>query len=252
MLFYGKTDVGRRRHENQDDFVIKTYPEGTVLAVVCDGMGGANGGKIASGIASCAFVSAVDEAQPDGGELFSMTGDEITALLESAVREANLAVYDRTGEDPSLTGMGTTLVGGVIRGCELYAVNVGDSRLYTVRADGGIEQLSHDHSYVQYLVDLGKMTEEEARTSSRKNIITRAVGTERNVEVDSFYAELCLGDSIVICSDGLSNLVEDSEIAEIVSSAAKDAELQSACEKLIALANERGGVDNITALVLSV
>ncbi len=247
MMFYGKTDVGKKRSANQDDFIIKSYPDCTVAAVVCDGMGGVNGGNIASALAVSAFIRTVDESP-----LCDLTEDEVTSLLLKAVDEANIAVYDKAGEDPSLLGMGTTLVGCIIRDDKLSAVNIGDSRLYVVRADGMIEQISHDHSYVQYLVDLGTMTKEEAKNSKNKNLITRAVGTERTVEGDTFSVDLCTGDSVFICSDGLSNLVEDEEIAKIVSDGAKNADLQSACEKLVSLANERGGSDNITSVILSV
>lgn len=252
MLFYGKTDVGKRRAANQDDFIIKTYSGDTLVAVVCDGMGGANGGNIASAVASSAFVRKLDEAEAEHSAFFDLSEDDIPALLDEAAAEANISVYDKSGEDPSLIGMGTTLVGCILRGEALFVVNIGDSRLYIVRADGTIEQVSHDHSYVQYLVDLGKMTPEEAKNSKNKNLITRAVGTERNVEADTFIAELCHGDSVVICSDGLSNQLDDSEIADIVSSAAEAGDLESACESLVDLANERGGPDNITSVILSI
>ena len=252
MLFYGKTDVGKRRAANQDDFIVKTYSADTLVAVVCDGMGGANGGNIASNIASSAFVRTVDESEHDNSDFFGVTVEKVLDLLKEATAEANISVYDRSGEDPSLIGMGTTLVGCVLRGEELCVVNVGDSRLYVIRQDGTIEQISHDHSYVQYLVDLGKMTPEEAKNSKNKNIITRAVGTERNVESDTFTVKLSAGDAVLLCSDGLTNLVDDGEIAKEVRNAVQTGDLGTACENLISLANERGGLDNITSVLLSV
>jgi len=147
--------------------------------------------------------------------------------------------------------MGTTLVGCVVSGENLYAVNVGDSRLYVVDREGGIRQVSHDHSYVQYLVDMGKMTPEEAKTSKNKNLITRAVGTERKVEIDTFAETVAAGDVAVLCSDGLSNLVEPGEIAEIARRSAEAGDMQAAAEELIRLANDRGGLDNITAVLLA-
>lgn len=252
MLFYGKTDVGKRRAANQDDFIIKTYSGDTVVAVLCDGMGGANGGNIASSLASSAFIGVIDEKETDGSVLSDMADEDIPTLLVKATEEANTSVYDKSGDDPSLIGMGTTLVGCLIHGEKLNAVNVGDSRLYVIRADGRAEQISHDHSYVQYLVDLGKLTPEEAKTSKNKNLITRAVGTERKVEVDTFVTDIVHGDTAVLCSDGLSNLVEPEEIADEVTKAVESGDLQTACENLVALANDRGGLDNITAIILSV
>ena len=252
MLFYGKTDVGRRRAANQDDFVIKKYSDDTIVAVVCDGMGGANGGNIASAVASDAFMRILDEADAENPSFFGMDEEKILDMLRSAVEEANISVYDLSAEDPSLMGMGTTLVGCVLCGEKLYVVNVGDSRLYLYHADGSFEQISHDHSYVQMLVDMGKLSAEEAKKSKNKNLITRAVGTERKVETDVFTAEVERGDTVVLCSDGLTNLVEPEEIADEVKTAALAEDLQTACESLVALANERGGLDNITAVLLNV
>ena len=251
MLFYGKTDVGRRRAANQDDFVIRKCSDDTIIAVVCDGMGGANGGNIASAEATAAFMRILDEAERETPSFFGVQEEKLFDLLTAAVDEANISVYDLSADDPSLTGMGTTLVGCIISGDNLYVVNVGDSRLYVFHGDG-FEQISHDHSYVQMLVDMGKLSAEEARKAKYKNLITRAVGTERTVTSDVFAAEICHGDTVVLCSDGLTNLVDPEEIAAEVASAAETGDLQTACENLIALANERGGLDNITAVLLSV
>lgn len=251
MLFYGKTDVGKRRSANQDDFIIKKYSEDTVMAVVCDGMGGANGGNIASAVASEAFLGVLDEGERENPSFFGMDEEKIIDWLTAAVDAANSAVYEKAEENPSLDGMGTTLVGCILSEDKLYVVNVGDSRLYVVRS-GGVEQISHDHSYVQYLVDLGKMTPEEAKHSKNKNLITRAIGTEESVEADAFISTLDPGDTVVLCSDGLSNLVEPSEISDEVTAGVESGDFMSACDRLIALANERGGHDNITAVLLSI
>ena len=251
MLFYGKTDVGKRRAANQDDFVIKKYSDDTAAAVVCDGMGGANGGNIASAVAVSAFMRILDAEETDAPSFFGLYEEKLLDILSAAVDEANISVYDLSAEDPSLAGMGTTLVGCVICGEKLFAVNVGDSRLYAFRKDG-FEQISHDHSYVQLLVDMGKLSTEEAKKSKNKNLITRAVGTERKVESDVFVSEVTHGDTVVLCSDGLSNLIEPEEIAAEVKEAVLSGDLQSACENLVALANERGGIDNITAVLLSI
>ena len=250
MLFYGKTDVGRKRDANQDDFVIKKYSDDTIAAVVCDGMGGANGGNIASAVAAAAFMKILDEKESEAPSFFGVSDKKLLGILAEAVNEANISVYDLSADDPSLEGMGTTLVGCVICGEKIFVVNVGDSRLYAFRKDG-FEQISHDHSFVQMLVDMGKTTSEEAKASKMKNLITRAVGTARKVESDVFTSELSHGDTVVLCSDGLSNLVEPEEIANEVKDAVATGDFQSACENLVALANERGGVDNITAVLLS-
>ena len=253
MLFYGKTDVGRKRAVNQDNFVIRKYADDVLFAVVCDGMGGANGGNVASAIASDTFREQLDAAEREHPSFFGIPGIDILDVLSAAATDANRAVYRTALDDPELEGMGTTLVGCVLVGTNLYVVNVGDSRLYAVR-DGEIEQISHDHSYVQYLVDTGKMTPEEARYSRNRNIITRAVGTEKIVGADLFSETAAPGSFVVLCSDGLTNHVEPFEIRDrLLNSEEMSAEeLQRACEDLIALANERGGTDNITVVVLMI
>ena len=251
MLFYGKTDVGKKRSVNQDNFIIKKYSDDVLVAIVCDGMGGANGGNIASAVAADAFLKKMDAAQEKYPSFFGMSGDEICAALKEAAGDANRAVYLCGKADSSLSGMGTTLVACVVSGENLYVVNVGDSRLYKLSCDG-IKQLSHDHSYVQYLVDVGKMTKDEARHSTNKNLITRAVGTEAEVEADIFTSKTAPGDFIVMCSDGLTNHVNDEEISNTVKPVCSADSLELAAESLIWLANSRGGLDNITAVILSI
>ncbi len=251
MFFYGITDVGKRRSANQDNFIVMRYSSDVLLAVVCDGMGGANGGNVASSVASTVFRDKVSEVEREHPAFFGMSGDDILSCLSSAATEANRAVHQLAMTDSSLAGMGTTLVGCIVSGEKAYVVNIGDSRLYLAR-DEEIKQISHDHSYVQYLVDMGKMSLEEAKNSKNKNLITRAVGTERTVESDLFTCDIKAGDMIVLCSDGLTNHVEPHEIGETVSGIRTGADIQSACESLVASANSRGGLDNITAVVLSI
>jgi len=253
MLFYGKTDVGRRRAVNQDTFVIRKYAGDVLFAVVCDGMGGANGGDTASAVAVEAFRNQLDKCESEHPSFFGLNGEDITDALSVGVTEANRAVYQMAVSNPELTGMGTTLVGCVVEGDRVYAVNVGDSRLYAVK-NGEIEQVSHDHSLVQYLVDCGRMTPEEAKVSTMKNRITRAVGTEKTVGADFFELTVGFGDRLILCSDGLTNHVEPEEIRDITAGVMPhDPDtIQHAAEALIALANERGGTDNITAVILAV
>ncbi len=251
MLFYGKTDVGKKRAVNQDNFIVKKYSSDVLFAVVCDGMGGASGGNVASMLAIEKFTEILDAREKEHPAFFGMSGDDILDLLSEAATEANRAVFKTASNDPELAGMGTTLVGCIISGEHSYIVNVGDSRLYVVEG-GDITQITHDHSYVQYLVDLGKLTPEEAKHSKNKNLITRAVGTEKTVGPDLFTCDVKPGVYAVLCSDGLTNHVEPEEIRETVSSIGKGQDIQSACESLINCANSRGGLDNITAVILSV
>lgn len=251
MLFYGKTDVGRRRAVNQDNFIIKKYSPDVLLAVVCDGMGGANGGNVASALAAETFAARVDEYEKKHKEFFGMSEEDILDLLSDAATEANRAVYRRASGDISLSGMGTTLVGCIISGEHAYVVNVGDSRLYVVSGDK-ITQVTHDHSYVQYFIDQGKMTVEEAKKSRNKNLITRAVGIEKTVGADLFSHDMPTGSCAVLCSDGLSNLVDPDEISGIVGNIRSSDDIEKACSELIDEANRRGGNDNITAVLLSV
>lgn len=251
MLFYGKTDIGRRREMNQDDFAIRKYSYDVLAAVVCDGMGGANGGNVASRIAVETFMTQLDEYEHEHPSFFGESEEDILDCLSAAVTAANRAVYKTAAGDSSLNGMGTTLVACLVVGEKGYVVNVGDSRLYLV-ADGEIEQVSHDHSLVQDLIDFGKITLEEAKHHSRRHVITRVVGTYKTVAADLFVCEMKAGTYAVLCSDGLTDLVEPEEICGIVRGIDGNEEIQKACETLIDCTNERGGHDNITAVILSI
>ena len=258
MYYSGKSDVGMRRANNQDSFYVKEYENGAVIAAVCDGMGGALGGQTASKTALDAFMSAMDEFMEQAqknGRMPSST--KIAEKLGNAVSVANKEVYSRSKDDPTLEGMGTTLVASLVKGCKIYTVNVGDSRMYLADTDK-IVQVTHDHSYVQYLVDIGRMTSEEAASSKNKNIITRAVGTEGDIESDVYITEVKkdrIGTGsihILLCSDGLSNLVDKEMIYKIIkdSSDGEKSGMDEAVEKLIDEANRNGGSDNITAVIV--
>lgn len=250
MLFYGSTDVGRRRAENQDNFVIRKYSDDVVSAVVCDGMGGAAGGSVASAIAVETFQKELDGCESTYPLFENLTDEEIEHILVSAAEEANSAVYKAGRANPSLNGMGTTLVGCIATPKRIFTVNVGDSRMYMETGDG-IFQVTHDHSYVQNLVDTGYMTKEEARTFKRRNVITRAVGTDRTVDVDFFITEYENDAFLLLCSDGLTNHVTEEELEEVMKGARSDEGVRETCEKLIACANSRGGTDNITVVAMA-
>ena len=251
MVFYGATDTGMVREMNQDNFIVAKFAEDALFAVVCDGMGGAAGGSVASSIAVHSYTSLIKEEEKNSPAFIGMSEQDFSAVMARAVERANFDVKKKAGEDRELEGMGTTLVSCIICGTKAYAVNVGDSRLYLID-EKGITQITKDHSYVQFLVDLGKMSYEEARTAPNKNIITRAVGTEDDIESDFYPFPVPSGSKILLCSDGLSNQVEADEIFSIVKDISDGDEAKAACEKLISLANDRGGPDNITAVILSV
>ena len=257
MFFYGTTDIGKRRVVNQDNFRIKEYSDDVTVAVVCDGMGGAKGGGVASSLAVSAFIGKLDEAADVLTQHHSdENADElISDVLIGAVECANTAVFTSAASSSELTGMGTTLVCALVTPKRIYAVNVGDSRMYTCNKDA-ISQVTKDHSYVQYLVDIGKLSPKKAKKSNQRNIITRAVGTEADVEADLYTLTRTEGDKqsfILLCSDGLTNLVEPREILaglKIHGNVGADA-LKKAATKFVSLANERGGSDNITVVILA-
>lgn len=255
MYFYGQTDVGMRRSVNQDNFTIRAFDDGVLAAVVCDGMGGANGGNVASSMATRSFMQVIGERETEFPLFAGMSEEEINDMLVEASVEANRIVYRKSSVDEALAGMGTTLVGCLVLPDMIYAINVGDSRMYLAHNES-IRQITHDHSMVQYLVDIGQITPEEARHSRHKNIITRAVGTERTVNADVFMLPRADAHDgyIILCSDGLTNHVEPDAIERIVRTCRHDNgdSLVDACTELIRAANEDGGTDNITAVIIAV
>ena len=250
MKYFGKTDIGRIRKGNQDSFGIYEIAEDALLLAVCDGMGGANGGEEASRIALEAFsgeIKAVLEPRIKEGRL-DASGVDLKLLLGNAAECANKAVFGEAKARPELSGMGTTLVGLLVTPVGALWVNVGDSRMYRI-CEGEIKQITHDHSYVQYLVDMGKMTPEEARYSTNRNIITKAVGTEQEIEADIETVDMS-GEQdtyFLLCSDGLTGMVCDEDIAAIVSG---EGEPEEKVLSLITAANLNGGSDNITVVLL--
>lgn len=242
MKIYGLSDIGKKRRQNQDSFLIDMDEAGRRAAlVVCDGVGGANAGATASELATAAFMSHVlSRADLDGDEL------RLEQALSDAARYANVKVYDRSYSDPDCAGMGTTLVGALYLGGRLCVVNVGDSRGY--RIDGsGVTQITRDHSFVQQLVDLGQLSPSQARTHPKKNIITKALGGAREIEPDVFLPDAGPGDTILLCSDGLSNLVSEEEM---LSAYRRYSDFQLWCSYLVKLSLMRGAPDNVTLAAL--
>ncbi|MHB1154179.1 MAG: Stp1/IreP family PP2C-type Ser/Thr phosphatase [Eubacteriales bacterium] len=258
MLYCGKSDMGRKRSTNQDCFVAIELREDILLSVVCDGMGGAAGGNIAAETASKVFSGYItDNTLRIEQDMFGgSVKPDISAVLTEAASEANYAVYAMANENPELTGMGTTLISALICGNTAYIVNVGDSRLYTL-TDSEIKKVTRDHSFVQYLVDMGQLTPEEAEKSPHRNIMTRAIGIDKTVESDIYTVTLSAGDIryILLCSDGLTNYVTGEKIHTVLSSGSSEEDrtaLEDKVTSLISLANKAGGGDNITALVVNV
>jgi protein phosphatase len=241
----GLTDVGQRRDQNQDALLID---EPLGLFVVADGMGGHAGGGTASRLAVETIRKTILKTRDEEPALFG-TGAEgeenpLPDVLGHAVEQACAAIFEAAQDDPELAGMGTTVTAVLVDGHSAFVAHVGDSRAYLLRA-GHIYQVTQDHSLVAEQLRNGVITEEDARNSRYKNIITRSVGFEREVLVDLLGLELEVGDAIVACSDGLSNLVDDQEILATVEEQGNDA-----VEKLVDLANERGGDDNITIAMI--
>lgn len=243
MQGWGLTDPGCVRKQNQDAYRIEQLDRGTLLCVVCDGMGGAKSGNIASTLASEVFVEEVRRSWKTG-----MDQDKIDMMLRGAVKLANFTVYDQASQFEEFDGMGTTLVAALIRGRTAAIVNVGDSRAYCINR-GGIRQISKDHSLVQMMVDRGELTPEMAKTYPGKNLITRAIGTEPIVMCDLFRQELSKGDFLLLCSDGLSNMMDDQEILfEVVHGVNK----KQCCKRLLNIAKNRGAPDNVTSVLVLV
>lgn len=237
METYCQTDVGLKRNSNQDFVYASDQKVGRLpsLLIVADGMGGHAAGDLASRVCVETAVSSIEGS----GQT------ETIPILAEAVQKANRAVLKKAAEKPEYAGMGTTIVAAVIDGNTLYVANVGDSRLYLID-DDRIDQITLDHSLVAEMVRSGRISPEQMRNHPEKNIITRAVGGEEYVEVDFFDVGLHKGDVVLLCSDGLTNMVEDEQIFRIVR---REKTLRDAGQKLISAANSAGGRDNISVVL---
>ena len=241
MQSWGLTDPGCVRKQNQDAYRIEQLDRSTLLCVVCDGMGGAKSGNVASSLASEVFVEEIRRCWKPG-----MASDRIDQMLRSAVKLANFTVFDQAVQFEEFSGMGTTLVAALVRENKATVVNVGDSRAYGINRSG-IHQLTRDHSLVQMMVDRGDLTPEVAKSYPGKNLITRAIGTEPVVMCDIYHKEVSKGDYLLLCSDGLSNVMDDQEILfEVVHGVNK----QHCCQRLLSIAKNRGAPDNVTSVLV--
>ncbi len=243
MQSWGLTDPGNVRKQNQDAYRMERLDRSAMLCVVCDGMGGAKSGNIASTLAVEVFAEEVRRCWK-----VTMDQDQIDQMLRSAVKLANFTVFDQAAQFAEFDGMGTTLVAAFVRGKRVTVVNVGDSRAYGINR-GGIQQITKDHSLVQLMVDRGELTAEVAKTYPGKNYITRAIGTEPMVLCDIFHREVSRGDFLLLCSDGLSNVMDDQEILfEVVHGVNK----QHCCKRLLSIAKNRGAPDNVTSVLIQI
>ena len=255
---FAKSDLGRTRDHNEDKFLVADLtkksasllpevrrhdigPRGTLL-VVADGMGGAAAGEVASAMATDTIYAHLMKTWNAEDEV---TPQRFAYRLKEAVEVANASIHAHAKAHPEVRGMGTTTTAAGVLNDHLYLTQVGDSRAYLIRG-GEAHQLTKDQSLMQRLVEAGELTEEEAAQSERRNIILQALGPDPKVKVDLTHQEVRRGDILVLCSDGLSGQVKKDEIAKIVTAAPN---LSSACDQLIALANERGGPDNITVVI---
>lgn len=252
MVFFGATDKGRKRKNNEDRFACCRPADNVVVLVVCDGMGGEAGGEIAAQTAINVFLKTVTSQVADGkiGGKYSPEDPEedMTRILGQAVDNANTEVIDMAAHNRELEGMGATLtaVFSMTSPDVTYAVNLGDSRAYVV-GKKRITQITKDHSYIQYLVDTGRITGEEAERRTDRNVIVKAVGISPTALPDMFRVDRKKGEKILLCTDGLSGMLSDEDIQGIV--AMPGATPEKAVDRLIKLANDAGGDDNITVIV---
>ena len=246
MKSFGLTDKGKVRKDNQDSYIIeKCEAKDCLIAALCDGMGGAKAGGLASQLSNKAFVSYVY------AKLTSRVSRalDFRQILLDACAEANGVAYDYSQFDEAYNGMGTTIVGGVIKNNgNGYIINVGDSRAYYIsRRNDAIEQVTRDHSLVEELVEYGAITKDQARRHPQRNVITRALGSEATVEADYYEVNRQSGDILLLCSDGLSNLISELEMLDY---AKEYPEPELLCRALMSKALMRGAPDNVTVLAV--
>ena len=240
MEAFAKSDIGKAREMNQDYFYIPDEITDIPLFILADGMGGYNGGEIASKLATTTTLSYIKS----NFEKTPKEKEDILNLIKNAMEYANMIVYERASKDKELEGMGTTLEVCLIYNNKIFIGHIGDSRIYRIRKEF-IRKLTHDHSYVEKLVKDGTITRQEAVHHPKKNMLTKALGCTAYVEPDVTIKGFVKDDIILMCSDGLTNMIEENEIYDIIKQNYKNAP-----GKLIEKANENGGYDNITAIVI--
>lgn len=239
MKFAYRTDVGLRRKDNQDSVGVYQNTNGAMIAIVADGMGGHQGGDVASEMVVSHLGSAFETNQ-------SQTIDELIRWLIFELNSENDRILEKAHNHTNLSGMGTTFVAVLLVADTYIVANIGDSRCYRYR-DGVLKQLTEDHSLVNELVKHGDISPEDAKHHPQKNLITRSLGISKDVDADVTIYHSYAGDTLLLCSDGLTNMVSDAKIQEVLGS---NQPLQGKCDDLVRFANDQGGQDNITALLL--
>ena len=240
MKIVAKTDKGRVRDSNQDAYAVGEFPDEVAWAVVCDGMGGEAGGNIASALAVKVISDKINASYRE-----NMKDSSIKNMLHSALVAANMEVFDMADSNSDLHGMGTTVVCAIVKDSKAFIAHAGDSRAYVY--DGRLMQVTTDHSLVQKLLDSGRITKEEAEHHPYKNRITRAIGVDKNIEIDFDEIELNDDDVLILCTDGLSNYVTDDELIGEV----QDGKYYAFADRLVKKANFNGGGDNVTVVAIS-
>lgn len=241
MQSWGLTDPGCVRKQNQDAYQIVQLDRSSLLCVVCDGMGGAKSGNVASTLAVDVFTQEVRQSWKP-----RLDQEKIDQILRNAVKLANFTIFDQAQQFEEFDGMGTTLVAVLVHGKKATVVNVGDSRAYGID-QSGIRQITKDHSLVQMMVERGELKPEMAKTYPGKNFITRAIGTEATIMSDLYHLDVARGDFFLLCSDGLSNMMDDQEILfEVVHGVNKS----HCCKRLLDIAKNRGAPDNVTSVLV--
>lgn len=241
MKIVAKTDKGLVRSSNQDAYAVGELPGEVAWAVVCDGMGGEAGGNIASALAVKVISEKITSAYNE-----KMRDASIKNLLDSAICAANIEVYDMAYSRPDLQGMGTTVVAVIVRDKTAFIAHAGDSRAYIVSGET-IQQITTDHSLVQNMVDRGEITAEQAQHHPQKNLITRAVGVEKRIDIDFSEIDLNDNETLILCTDGLSNFVTNKEMIDDI----KDGQYYAFADRLVKRANKNGGGDNITVVAIA-
>lgn len=240
MNIVGATDKGKIRSVNEDGFDFGIFEDGTAWAIVCDGMGGVRGGHIASRIVLDMVSEKIKKCYNK-----HMSSHCFENVFLSTITTANVIVHDRSFIDEDLKGMGTTIAAVIVKDNTACIAHVGDSRVYKISGKT-IKQITKDHSLAQEMLDSGQLTKEEFENYPKKNIITRALGVEETIDIDFDFTTVEPGEALVLCSDGLSGLISDDEILKVYI----DNSLQEVCEKYIDKANNNGGHDNITVVVM--
>lgn len=241
MKIVAKTDKGRVRESNQDAYAVGEFPDEVAWAVVCDGMGGVSGGNIASALAVKVISDKINASYRQ-----NMRDSSIKNMLDSALVAANIEVYDMADTKPELHGMGTTVVCVVVRDGYAFIAHAGDSRAYIFDGEN-LTQVTTDHSVVQNLIDKGEITKEQAQYHPNKNLITRAIGVDKNIDIDFDEVELGENEFLILCTDGLTNYVTDDELIDEVS----DGRYYAFADRLVKKANNNGGGDNITVVAIA-